>query len=108
MGPISLSIFGIGLASFVTMLGLTLWRALQPATIPTNTVSALGGQVMEMKSQDSHKMSSSRVGWGQLSAQNTRPSTLCYATESEDATESQAAASQAAASALSLETQKDL
>merc|ERR1719174_3084763 len=33
------------------MLGLTLWRALQPATIPTNTVSALGGQVMEMKSQ---------------------------------------------------------
>merc|ERR1719271_823144 len=31
-----------------------------------------------MRSQDSHKMSSSRVGWGQLSAQNSRPSTLCY------------------------------
>merc|ERR1719247_3211292 len=43
--PISLSIFGIGLVSFVTMLGLSLWRALQPATTP---VSALGGQVMEM------------------------------------------------------------
>jgi len=37
--------------------------------------------MMEMKSQDSHKMSSSRVGWGQLSAQNSRPSTLCYALE---------------------------
>jgi hypothetical protein len=36
--PISLSIFGIGLVSFVTMLGLNVWRALQPATIPTNTV----------------------------------------------------------------------
>merc|ERR1719174_2773709 len=34
-----------------------------------------------MKSQDSHKMSSSRVGWGQLSSQNTSPSTLCYAME---------------------------
>merc|ERR1711937_44447 len=69
--PISLSIFGIGLVSFVTMLGLTLWRALQPATIPTNTVSALGGQVMEMKSQDSNvKVNSGRVGWGQQSSQS--------------------------------------
>jgi len=78
--PISLSIFGIGLVSFVTMLGLTLWRALQPATIPTNTVSALGGQVMEMKSQDSNvKVNSGRVGWGQQSSNNSRPQTLCYA-----------------------------
>jgi len=78
--PISLSIFGIGLVSFVTMLGLTLWRALQPATIPTNTVSALGGQVMEMKAQDSNvKENSNRVGWGQLSSQNSRPLTSCYA-----------------------------
>jgi len=46
--PISLSIFGIGLVSFVTMLGLSLWRALQPATTP---VSALGGQVMEMTAE---------------------------------------------------------
>merc|ERR1719353_2111399 len=102
--PISLSIFGIGLVSFVTMLGLTLRRALQPDTIPTNSGGlGLDMPMMEMKSQDSHKMSSSRVGWGQLPAQNTRPSTLCYATESEDATESQAAAS-----ALTLETQEDL
>merc|ERR1719428_1516847 len=69
---ISLSVFGIGLVSFVTMLGLSLWRALQPATIPTNTVSALGGQVMEMKSQESNvRVNSGRVGWGNLSSQST-------------------------------------
>jgi len=80
--PVSLSIFGIGLVSFVTMLGLTLRRALQPATIPTNSGGlGLDMPMMEMKSQDSHKMSSSRVGWGQLSSQNTSPSTLCYAME---------------------------
>merc|ERR1719311_1372146 len=78
--PIPLSIFGIGLISFVTMLGLTLRRALQPATIPTNSGGlGLDMPMMEMKSHDSHKMSSSRVGWGQLSSQNTRESTLCNA-----------------------------
>merc|ERR1719174_978522 len=83
-GPISLSIFGIGLVSFVTMLGLSLWRALQPATIPTNTVSALGGQVMEMKSQESNvKVNSGRVGWGHLSSQSARPQTFCYASKQE-------------------------
>jgi len=80
--PISLSIFGIGLVSFVTMLGLSLRRALQPATIPTNTMSASGGQVMEMKAQDSNvKVNSGRVGWGQLSSNNSRPQTICYATK---------------------------
>jgi LPXTG-motif cell wall-anchored protein len=83
--PISLSIFGIGLVSFVTMLGLTLRRALQPATIPTNSGGlGLDMPMMEMKSQDSHKISSSRVGWGQLSSQNTHPSTLCYAMETQE------------------------
>merc|ERR1712072_295749 len=92
--PISLSAIGVGLLSLVTMLGVHLRRRLQPATVlassgglaldmPMSTASALGDNVMEMKSQDSHKMSSSRVGWGQLSSQNTRPSTLCYALESE-------------------------
>jgi hypothetical protein len=76
--PISLSIFSIGLVSFVTMLGLSLWRALQPATIPANTVSALGGQVMEMKAQDSNA-NSGRVGWGQQSSKSLHPRTLCYA-----------------------------
>jgi hypothetical protein len=85
---ISLSAIGLGLVSFVTMLGLTLWRALQPATIPTNTVSASGGQVMEMKSQDSNvRVNSGRVGWGQLSPTNSQPQTLCYA----DAAEASAA-----------------
>jgi light-harvesting complex I chlorophyll a/b binding protein 1 len=74
--PVSLSAIGIGLVSFVTMLGLTLWRGLQPATIPTNT----GGQVMEMKSQDSSKVNS-RAGWGQLSSQTSRPLTVAYAAE---------------------------
>jgi len=73
--PLSLSAIGVGLLSLVTMLGVHLRRRLQP--------SALGDNVMEMQSEDSHKMSSSRVGWGQLSAQNTRPSTLCYALETQ-------------------------
>jgi hypothetical protein len=76
--PISSSVIGMGLLSLVTMLGLHLRRRVQPAM---STASALGDNLMEMKSQDSHKMSSSKVGWGQLSSQNTRPSTLCYATE---------------------------
>jgi len=78
--PISSSVIGMGLLSLVTMLGLHLRRRVQPAM---STASALGDNLMEMKSQDSHKMSSSKVGWGQLSSQNTRPSTLCYALESE-------------------------
>jgi len=101
---ISLSAIGLGLLSLVTMLGVHLRRRLQP--------SALGDNVMEMQSEDSHKMSSSRVGWGQLSAQNTRPSTLCYATESEeteDATESPAASTpQVAVAVAGMETQEDL
>merc|ERR1719271_48851 len=78
------------------MLGLTLRRALQPATIPTNSGGlGLDMPMMEMKSQDPHKMSSSRVGWGENPSQNTRSSTECYA--SDFALESQA-----------LETQEDL
>jgi len=73
--PISLSIFGIGLVSFVTMLGLTLRRAVQPATIPTNS-GGLDVPMMEMKSQPT-------LGWGQLSSQKTGPSTLCYASKEE-------------------------
>jgi hypothetical protein len=90
--PIALAAIGVALLSLVMMLGVHVRRRLQPATIlgsngelaldmPMNTASALGDNVMEMRSQHSHKMSSSRVGWGQLSAQNSRPSTLCYATD---------------------------
>merc|ERR1719161_1505550 len=44
-----------------------------------NTVSALRDNVMEMKSQDSDVNQSGRVGWGQLSSQNSRPLTACAA-----------------------------
>merc|ERR1719482_904862 len=55
----SLSAIGIGLVSLMTMLGVRLRRGLQPAggpgcDMPMNTVSALGGNGMEMKSQDSN------------------------------------------------------
>jgi hypothetical protein len=46
-----------------------------------STVSALGETVMEMKSQDSNvKVDSGKIGWGQLSSNNSQPQTLCYAT----------------------------
>jgi hypothetical protein len=83
--PIALSAIGIGLLSLVTMLGLRLRRGLQPAggvgpDIGMNMVSALGDNVMEMKSQDSDaKVDSGRVGWGQLPSNNAQPQTLCYA-----------------------------
>jgi protochlorophyllide reductase len=102
--PIILSAIGIGLLSLATMLGIRLRRRLQPATVlasssglgplmPINTVSAIGDNVMEMKSQGPNmnysaavletrpalKVKTDRVGWGQLSSQNSHSSTLCYA-----------------------------
>jgi hypothetical protein len=84
--PISLSAIGIGLISLMTMLGVRLRRGLQPAgelnpDMPMKPVSAVGDNVMEMKSQDPNiKVNSGRVGWGQLSSNNSRPQTLCCAT----------------------------
>merc|ERR1719327_1624133 len=102
--PILLSAIGLGLLSLATMLGVRLRRGLQPASIlasssglgplmPMNTTSGLGGDVMEMKTQypninysaavletrHTHKVNSSRVGWGQFSSQSSRPFTICYA-----------------------------
>jgi hypothetical protein len=102
--PITLSAIGIGLLSLVTMLGVRLQRGLQPVTVfassggvgpvmPMNTASALGDNVMEMKTEDpnirhsaavletspTHKVNSSRVGWGQLSSQNLHPLTVSNA-----------------------------
>jgi small subunit ribosomal protein S20 len=84
--PITLSAIGIGLLSLATMLGIRLRvAASQPASsgglgplMPMNTASALGDNVMEMKTQDP-QVNSSRVGWGQLSSQSSHPLTLCYA-----------------------------
>merc|ERR1719207_346207 len=89
--PITLSAICIGLLSLATMLGVRLQRGVRPATVlasgdglgplmPMNTASALGDNVMEMKTQDPmHKVNSSRVGWEQLSSQNSHPLTVCYA-----------------------------
>lgn len=79
---------GAGLLSLVAMLGVRMWRSLQPA----NT----GDYVMEMKSHDHSaavlettasgilsrletKLNPSIGGWGISSSQNSRPLTLCYA-----------------------------
>merc|ERR1719174_2405341 len=86
--PITLSAIGIGLFSLATMLGVRLQRGLQPATVlassgglgpvmPMNTASALGDNVMEMKSQEPN--TTNRVGWGQLSAQQAAPRTVAHA-----------------------------
>merc|ERR1719247_3203561 len=89
--PMSLSAIGIGLVSLMTMLGVRLRRGLQPPgglgfEMPMHTVSALGDNVMEMKSQDSSiKVNSDRVGWGQLSVNSSRPQVLrCAETTADD------------------------
>merc|ERR1719405_331251 len=77
ISPISLTAIGIGMLSILTMLVVRLRRGLQPAT-------ALGGQVMEMKTQDPNvNANSGIVGWGQQSSQTARPQTLCYASRQE-------------------------
>merc|ERR1719460_24698 len=88
--PISLSAICIGLLSLVTMLVVRLRRGLQPAAIlasssglgpdmPMNTKSALGDNVMEMKSQDSHvKVNSGRIGWAPV----RRPQTCLQSSSS--------------------------
>jgi len=46
--PITLSAIGIGLLSLATMLGVRLWRGLQPATVLASS-GGLGDNLMEMK-----------------------------------------------------------
>jgi len=81
----SLAAIGIGLLSLVTVLGFRLHRGMQPAAILASS-AGLGSDMplnMELKSQDSHvKGTPVRVGWGQLSSQNSHPLTPCYAAES--------------------------
>jgi len=83
--PMSLAAIGIGLLSLVTVLGFRLHRGMQPAAILASS-AGLGSDMplnMELKSQDSHvKGTPVRVGWGQLSSQNSHPLTPCYAAES--------------------------
>merc|ERR1719324_1088755 len=62
--PVALSAFAVGLLSFMSMLGVRMWRSLQPAAVltssgglgsdmSTNLASDSGSNNMELKSQDS-------------------------------------------------------
>jgi len=100
--PITLSAIGVGLLALVTMLGVRIRRALQQGTVPASSgsfrpdmsinMAGLGDSIMEMQSQGSSsnisaacetrhpcRETSRRVGWGQLSSQNSRLLSLCYA-----------------------------
>merc|ERR1719327_1702705 len=75
--------FGVGLLSLVTMLGVGIRRALQPATVLASNGALLGDNNMEMESRwrlAMERAAARKVGWGQPSFQNTPPPTLCYAT----------------------------
>jgi len=77
--PISLSAVGVGLLALVTMVGFQIQRRLQPSTgsdMSINMAQGLNENFMEMKS---NAAASRAVGWGQLSSQNSRTPTLCYA-----------------------------
>jgi hypothetical protein len=91
--PTSLSAIGFGLLSLVTMLVVRLRRGLQPATIlassgglgpdmPMNAKSALGDNVMEMKSQDfvCGPRGVAGAGSSALSLAASAPTTQGYAT----------------------------
>jgi hypothetical protein len=66
---ITLSAIGVGFLALVTMFGARIRRGLQPGS---------GDNIMEMQSQDSGINNPRRVGWGQLSSENSRQQTLCY------------------------------
>jgi len=72
--PMTLSVIGIGLLSLATMLGVRLQRGSQAATV----LASSSGELM-LETRPAHKENSNRVGWGQLSSQNSRPLTSCYA-----------------------------
>merc|ERR1719191_535249 len=73
--PITMPAIGVGLLALVTMLGVGIRRALQPATVLAS--SGLGDHIMEMKSQGSD--SAPTVGWGSQPSQSSRPLTPSYA-----------------------------
>jgi hypothetical protein len=91
--PIALFAIGAGVFTLVAMLGILMRRGLEPTVFASNTsvesnvsvdiAPGLGGDIMEMKSQDSNMNSTAALrkdGWGQLSSQNLRPLTVCCAT----------------------------
>merc|ERR1719271_1526913 len=74
--PITLPAIGVGLLALVTMIVARMRTGATSVIAP-----GLSDNFMEMQSQGTaHRETSARVGWGQMSSQNSRPSTLCYAT----------------------------
>jgi len=70
--PITLPAIGVGLLALVTMIVTHMRRGATSVIAP-----GLNDNFMEMQSQGTARR---EVGWGQMSSQNSRPSTLCYAT----------------------------
>jgi len=85
--PISLPAIGVGLLALVTMIVARMRTGATSVLAP-----GLSDNFMEMQSQGTDLNSaagaarreiSATVGWGQLSSQNSRPPTLCYAQASD-------------------------
>jgi hypothetical protein len=104
--PITLSAIGVALLTLATMIGVRVWRGMQSSSVlassstpgfdvSDNLAPGMSENNMEITSQgsdinsavafektSSHRESSKRVGWGQLSSQISPPLTLCYASNS--------------------------
>jgi len=80
--PMTLSAIGVGLLALVAMLGVRLQRGLQPSVIGNSPLLESHSPNLEMKSRDSKANAAAalrKVGWGQLSSQNSHSPTACYA-----------------------------
>jgi len=85
--PMTLPAIGVALLALAAMLEVRLQRGLQPTVFANSPLlesdaAGLGGNIMEMKSRDSKKNAAAalrKVGWGQLSSQNSHSPTACYA-----------------------------
>jgi hypothetical protein len=74
--PITLPAIGVGLLALVTMIVARMRTGATSVIAP-----GLNDNFMEMQSQGTaRRETSARVGWGQMSSQNSRPPTFCYAT----------------------------
>jgi hypothetical protein len=85
--PITLPAIGVGLLALVTMIVARMRTGATSVLAP-----GLSDNFMEMQSQGTdlnsaagaaRRETSARVGWGQLSSQNSHPPTLCYAQASD-------------------------
>merc|ERR1719353_780493 len=90
--PLGLSAIGVSLLMLAAMLGIRIRRGSQQATTFDNGgghESEMSGAlaptsadgILELKTQQS---TNKNFGWSQQSSKDSRPMTLCYATESSD------------------------